>query len=117
MPAPVAAKPITPVIAKPAPAKPPAAIKPAVAKANAPAPGEPVVQIGAFSSAALAERGWSDTASLMPGRMAGRTSKVERADLNGKTFYRSFVGGFASRAEAQSFCAALKAAGKSCIVR
>jgi hypothetical protein len=37
--------------------------------------------------------------------------------VNGKRVYRSFVGGFASKAAAQSFCASLKAAGRGCIVR
>jgi hypothetical protein len=102
---------------KPVRAPPPAAPLARTATLSAPAAGEPVVQIGAFSSAALARKGWSDTAALMPGRMAGRTAKVEKADRDGKTFYRSYVGGFASKAQADGFCAALKAAGKSCIVR
>jgi len=100
--------------AKPKP--PVAAAKPASA-ATAPAAGEPLVQIGAFTSAALAEKGWNDTALILPGRMAGKTSKVEKAERDGKTFYRSFVGGFASHADAVSFCASLKAAGKQCMVR
>ena len=109
------ARPLTakPVVAKALAAKPLAAAPPA----TAPIAGEPLVQIGAFSSAALAQKGWSDVAALLPTRMAGRTAKVEKADRDGKVFYRSLVGGFGSAAQAQSFCAALKAAGKSCIVR
>jgi cell division protein FtsN len=91
--------------------------KPAAAAPSAPAAGEPLVQIGAFSSAALAEKGWNDTALVLPGKMAGKTSKVEKAERDGKTFYRAFVGGFSSHGEAVSFCAALKAAGKQCMVR
>jgi cell division protein FtsN len=79
--------------------------------------GAPVVQIGAFSSEALAIKGWSDVATLMPGKMAGKSRKVEMANVNGKTFYRGFVGGFASKSAAQAFCASLTAAGKGCIVR
>ena len=102
------------------------AAKPTLAKsppvgapiAGAPVAGEPLVQIGAFTSAALAEKGWRDTAALSPGRMTGRTAKVEKTvRADGKIFYRSFVGGFASHAQAQAFCDALKAAGKTCIVR
>jgi cell division protein FtsN len=101
--------------AKTAPAK--------VAKAT-PAPastaavaGGAMVQIGAFSSAALADKGWNDTAGLMPGAMAGKTKKVEFITKNDQPFYRTYVGGFASKIEAQTFCSALKAAGKSCFVK
>ena len=76
-----------------------------------------MVQIGAFSSAALAEKGWSDTAHVLPAQMAGKSRKVEATSRDGKTFYRSLVGGFASHAEAVSFCSALRAAGKICIVK
>jgi len=79
--------------------------------------GAPVAQIGAFSSQALAMKGWSDVATLMPGQMAGKTRKVEVATVNGKTFYRGFVGGFASKSAAESFCASLQAAGKGCMVK
>jgi hypothetical protein len=91
--------------------------KPKAEAASTSAAGEPLVQIGAFSSAALAEKGWNDTALVVPGKMAGKTSKVEKADRDGKTFYRAFVGGFSSHTEAVSFCVALKAAGKQCMVR
>ena len=76
-----------------------------------------MVQIGAFSSAALADKGWNDTAGLMPGAMAGKTKKVEFITKNDQPFYRTFVSGFASKIEAQTFCSALKAAGKSCFVK
>jgi len=49
--------------------------------------------------------------------MAGKTKKVEVANRDGKTFYRAFVGGFASRSDASAFCASLVAAGKGCIVK
>jgi outer membrane biosynthesis protein TonB len=76
-----------------------------------------LVQIGAFSSAALAEKGWNDTARVLPGAMTGKTKQVQMVQADGKTFYRAFVGGFASRADAQAFCASLISAGKKCIVR
>ena len=79
--------------------------------------GAPVAQIGAFSSAALAQKGWADDAALMPGQMAGKSRKVEMAEVNGKTYYRSFVGGFASKEAAAAFCASLSAAGRNCIVK
>jgi hypothetical protein len=79
--------------------------------------GGPIVQIGAFSSAALADKGWNDTARLMPGAMTGKTKKVEFITKNDQPFYRTYVGGFASKIEAQTFCDGLKAAGKSCFVK
>lgn len=101
--------------------------KPAVAApAATPAPkaevrpaasGSPVVQIGAFSSNALAEQSWNGVASKIPGRIAGKTLRVEKADVDGKTYHRALVGGFSSRADADSFCAALKAEGGACTVR
>ena len=48
--------------------------------------------------------------------MAGKTRKVEAATKDGKTFYRAYVAGFGSKAEAASFCAALKAKDKPCFV-
>jgi cell division protein FtsN len=117
-PAPTPAKPLA---AAPKPiAKPPVAPPAPVPAATAPAPaaaGAAVVQIGAFSSPALADKGWGDVAKAMPGAMAGKTKTVQVVDKDGKTFYRTSVGGFASRADAVSFCVSLKAAGKSCIVK
>ena len=111
--------------AKPAVASPPAA-KPAVARplvskaATVAAPvaaGSAAAQIGAFSSSALADKGWNDVARLLPGAMGGKTKSVEVVQRDGHTFYRTSVGGFASRADAARFCASLKAAGKPCFVK
>ena len=123
-PAPGAKPAVAAVATKPAPAKPATAAAPKAAptKVAAPAPaaafgGGTMVQIGAFSSAALAEKGWSDDAQVMPGKMAGKSRKVEAASKDGKTFYRAYVGGFATRADAAAFCSALKAKGKACFVK
>jgi len=104
------------------PAKPPKPAPAAVAKAT-PTPaaaaasgGGTTVQIGAFSSEALAEKGWSDAAHAVPGA-AGKTRKFESVSKDGKTFTRAYVGGFASHADAVAFCSALKAAGKPCFVK
>jgi cell division protein FtsN len=104
----VAPAPPAPVVAKTPPAVP--ASTPAKASGY-------LVQIGAFSSAGLADKGWSDAAAISPGAAAGKGKKVETVDSNGKTLYRTSVTGFASRADAVAFCDRLKAAGKSCFVR
>ena len=75
------------------------------------------VQIGAFSSSALADDGWNDIARLIPGQMAGKTKRVEPTTADGKTLYRASVGGFTSRQEAVAFCDALKSRGRACLVR
>ena len=126
-PAPVAAKP-APVAAKPAAAPPvapkPAAAAPAAPKATTPKPaasgaaaGVASVQIGAFSSQALADKGWNDAAHIAPGAAAGKGKKVEAIQKGGATLYRTQVTGFSSRAAAQAFCSQLQAAGKSCFVK
>jgi hypothetical protein len=77
--------------------------------------GPAMVQIGAFSSSALADKGWQDATRAAP--ISGKTKAVEEVQKDGKTFYRTSVAGFASRADAASYCAALKAAGHSCFVK
>jgi cell division protein FtsN len=79
--------------------------------------GGPVVQIGAFSSPATADKGWNDVARLLPGDMIGKTKRVEPVAKDNATLYRAYVGGFASKAEAASFCAELKTAGHVCMVK
>ncbi len=103
---------VSPKAATPA-AKPAAAAPAPAASAGGPA----MVQIGALSSTALADKAWSDAARIAPGMAAGKGKKVEAIDKNGTTLYRTAVTGFASRAEAKAFCDALTAAGKSCFVK
>jgi outer membrane biosynthesis protein TonB len=103
---------LTPPKALPAAKIPPAA--PATASATS---GGALVQVGALSSPALADKAWSDVARQMGAWMSGKTRKVETTSKDGKTFYRAYVGGFADHAAATSFCSALKAKGTFCIVR
>ena len=107
-------------------AKPPATVvvktakvkaAPAAAPADAAKSGPAVVQIGAFSTEALADKGWSAAASVAPGAMAGKGKRVSPLTKDGVTLYRTAITGFASHDEAQSLCDRLKAAGKTCFVR
>ena len=75
------------------------------------------MQIGAVSSTALADKAWNEAVGVAPGLAAGKGKSVEKIEKNGGTLYRTAVTGFASRADAQAFCARLQAAGKSCFVR
>ena len=86
------------------------------AAAAAPA-GKSVVQIGAFSSTALADKGYADVSAALPGRMGGKAKHVQSLDKDGTTLYRTWLSGFATRADAQAFCEALKAKGKTCLVK
>jgi len=127
--APVVAQPISPSPAakasasmptpKPAEApRPVAKVEPKAVVTPAPRPSSgPSVQIGAFSSDAQAEQSWNGVASRVPGRIAGKTLRVEKAEVDGKIYHRALVGGFTSGADADSFCAALKAQGGDCSVR
>lgn len=109
----------TPAPTAPAPAPTPAP-KPAPTPAPKPAPAassSAMVQIGAFSSRALAENQWNDIAVGMPAQMAGKTRSIEPVQSDSGTSYRALIGGFDSRAQAEAFCAALKAGGRDCFVR
>ena len=119
-PAKPATTPAAPVSALPKPAAPapkPAAAAPATPKPAAGASGAAGVQIGAFSSKALADSGWNDAARISPGKIAGKGKTVEPVQVNGSTLFRTTVTGFASKAEAKAFCDDLKAAGKNCFVK
>jgi len=101
-------------LAKPAAA---AATPASTAKTDATSGGA-IVQIGAFSTKALADAGWNTAASAAPGSMAGKgkhVAPVTKAD--GSILYRTSITGFASRADAEALCAKLHAAGGSCFVR
>jgi hypothetical protein len=79
--------------------------------------GGSVVQIGAFSSAELSTKGFSDVSSAMSGAMAGKAKRVEAVEKDGKTFYRTSVTGFSSRAAAEAFCKTLAAKGHVCFAK
>lgn len=100
---------------KPLAEKPPE--KPAEKSAATAKAGAAAVQIGAVSSTALADQTWNDAVAVSPGMAAGKGKGVEKVEKDGKTLYRTSVTGFASKAEAQAFCAKLKDAGKACFVK
>jgi hypothetical protein len=116
------AVPAPPPVAAPKPVVAPKPVAAAAPRPAAPTPapaatGAARVQIGAFSSQALADKGWNDAAAVSPGIAAGKGKQVETVEKDGKTLFRTSVTGFASRADATAFCDRLKAAGKSCFVK
>ena len=125
----VATAPIKSALPSPPPPKPvptttmatatpaPAAIPVAPAATAAAAGGGALVQIGAFSSNALADKGWKDIAAAFPSQMAGKAKRVEPLAKDGSTLYRTSITGFSDRASAAAFCSQLKAAGRACFVK
>jgi cell division septation protein DedD len=129
---PATAKPAPPppALRPAAPAPPPSrpAAPPAVAKASPsparPAPPAPVpagggvrVQIGAVSSPEVASREWDRIARQFPDAFKGHSKGSMKVSANGAELHRVLVGGFASKAAAQSFCGVLQAKGQACFIR
>jgi hypothetical protein len=100
-----------------APLRPALPATPATAVSNTNPTGDTWAQIGAFSSAALADKGWGEIAHFDHTDMAGKGKQVEETTHNGATFYRTIVTGFSSHAAAVAFCDKLKAANKPCITK
>lgn len=98
-----------PASREPAPPQPAAAAP----RTSPSATGGMVVQIGATTSDAEAQA----LLAKLGDRLGGRPTRVEKALVGGKTWYRSVVAGFEGAGEATRFCAELKAAGQSCFVR
>ncbi|MET4685058.1 SPOR domain-containing protein [Brevundimonas faecalis] len=112
-PAPVAPAKPAPVTPAPAPKATPAPTAPAPAAAS----GTSGVQIGAFSSTAIADREYAAVASRFGQYASGAEKRVQEVTAaNGSTVYRTTFTGM-SRERAVAFCNALKAAGRDCIVR
>ncbi|MBG7613931.1 SPOR domain-containing protein [Brevundimonas sp. BAL450] len=85
--------------------------------APAAATGSASVQIGAFSSREVADREYAAVAAAFPEYARGRTKGVEQVTSSaGSTLYRTTFNGF-SREQATAFCAALRNAGRDCLVR
>lgn len=94
-------------------------------KLVAPPPGKPVavangggggalVQLGAFPSEAAANSAWTRESKRF-NYIANLGKSVEKAEVNGRTFYRLKVNA-GSAGAAQELCGKLKVAGEACIV-
>ncbi len=91
------------------------------ARAAPPAPqaelGRHLVQISAARKRAEAETTLAAYSKKFPERMRGRPTTVEETTVVEQTFYRVLIGGFASSAEAASFCELHKTTGGDCLLR
>jgi hypothetical protein len=94
-------------------------------KLVAPPPGKPIavangggggalVQLGAFPSEAAANSAWTRESKRF-NYIANLGKSVEKAEVNGRTFYRLKVNA-GSAGAAQELCGKLKVAGEACIV-
>lgn len=117
--APAPPKPAAAAAATPKPAPPGAQTKPAAAKPVAPKPAAPVtrtatgpwrLQLGSFAVTGNAEKMWAQISGRP--ELSGKT----RAITTSGRFTMLTAGGFASQADANAACAALKRGGHSCIV-
>lgn len=103
--------------AAPAPTRPttPAATPP-VPVANG-AGGAAAVQIGAFSTTAIADREYAAVAARFPQFARNATKRVQEVTAsNGSTVYRTTFTGL-SREDARAFCSAIESGGGDCLVR
>ncbi len=109
----------TPPAPRPTPTPTPA---PTPAPTPTPAPatgagGSSAVQIGAFSSTAIADREYASIAARFPQFARNASKRVQEVTAsNGSTVYRTTFTGL-SAADARSFCAAIEAGGGDCLVR
>jgi Flp pilus assembly protein TadD len=72
------------------------------------------VQIGAVDTARAAHAEWRKMRARLPNLFASHTPTVQLAHQHDKPFWRLRTGSFASLAEANDFCAKLRAAGSRC---
>ncbi|MBN8808357.1 MAG: SPOR domain-containing protein [Sphingomonas sp.] len=94
-------------------------------KLTAPPPGRPVpissgggggalVQLGSFPSEGSANSAWSQLSKRFS-YLANLGKSIEKAEVNGRTFYRLKVNA-GSASAAQDLCGKIKVAGEACIV-
>ncbi|MBB2204381.1 SPOR domain-containing protein [Gluconacetobacter takamatsuzukensis] len=116
--APAAAAPVAPTSTPtPMPAAEPAAPVAAPAAPAAPAPaagGRYGVQLAALDSQQAAEKEWARLVQHYPDLFGSRTPVIERTERNGAVFFRLRTHGFASIAQATSFCEHVRLNGLAC---
>jgi hypothetical protein len=78
--------------------------------------GRVKVQLAALNSKEAAQSAWEHLSRRMPGLFAGRRPIFMEAQVNGRTYWRLRLAGFASIAEARAFCQDVHAHGGACTV-
>lgn len=77
--------------------------------------GTNLVQLGAFTTPALAAEEWDRLQTRFGTLMTDRGRVIQVSNQSGGTWYRLRASGFTDRAEARRLCAALQAEGTECI--
>jgi len=80
------------------------------------ATGSWMLQLGAFSTSASAEKAWESFGKKYADVLEGLSPDYRQTEVNGKTLFRLRAGGFATRADATARCEELKKQGGSCLV-
>jgi len=78
--------------------------------AQPPLQGEYAVQVGSFTERSRAE------GVLAEYQASGQSGEIRQADVSGKTYYRVWLGPFATNSEASAYANQLQAQGKQAIV-
>ena len=79
------------------------------------AAGTNLVQLGAFPSPTLAGTQWDNLQARFGKLMGNHTRVIQVSNQSSGTWYRLRASGFADRADARRFCAALAAEGADCV--
>ena len=79
------------------------------------AAGTNLVQLGAFPSPTLAGTQWDSLQARFGKLMGNHTRVIQVSNQSSGTWYRLRASGFADRADARRFCAALAAEGADCV--
>lgn len=77
--------------------------------------GTRLAQLGAYESADVARAEWVGMEGRFGDILAGKSRVVQRAESNGRAFYRLRAMGFVDLADTRRFCSAVKAEGVDCI--
>ena len=109
---PVSARPAAKPAAAPAPARVAAASSQRRMAIATGAADTHMVQLGSFSSRAVAEAKWNEMQRKFPS-LKGREVAITEAKVNGKTFFRVAAAGFTS-GSARSMCGTVKSKGAAC---
>ena len=102
-----------PVVAEAPKKAPPKEAKAPAPAAAAPVAGGPTIQLGAYASTIKAETAWSMLSARFP-EVAALSKSVVTATVGGKAIHRLRAVG--SSEQTRAACAAMKAAGESCLV-
>jgi len=79
--------------------------------------GDVVLQLSSVKSQAAATTEWKRLTAAHPGLLGDRPLALEKAEVQGTTYYRVQTGPFPSREAAADICAKLKARNQDCLVK